>query len=119
MPVKVTVPELCVNVPLLVQLPATLIFVAWPVNVLVAAIVTLLNEVMLEPLIVLIPSNVTVPELCVNVPAVRDQLPPTDKFPDVEVNVPPESVKFPESVILTEPPVNVPPDWDMLAAEIV
>ena len=65
---KVTVPPLAVNVPALDQLPATFIFVAGAVNVLDAAMVRLLKELILAPLIAVVPSKVTVPLRALKVP---------------------------------------------------
>jgi len=78
-PSKVTVPPLALKAPALTQLPATFMFAAGAVNVLDAAISRLLKEFVLAPLIVVVPSKVTVPPLAVKVPALT-QLPPTFMF---------------------------------------
>ncbi len=74
-PLKVTVPLLWVNVPLLAQLPATFMLAAdGPVNA--PEMVRLLKDVVDEPLMVDVPLKVTVPLLFVNVPLLT-QLPAT------------------------------------------
>ena len=62
-PLNVNVPPEPTVPPLFFQLPATFIFVAWPVRVAPLAIVKLLNDVSLKPKTELVPLKVTVPEL--------------------------------------------------------
>jgi len=106
-PSKVTVPPLAVKVPALTQLPAIFIFAAGAVNVLNAAISRLLKELVLDPVIAVVPSKVTVPPFALKVPALA-QLALTFMFPLGAVNVPDEILTL---VVLTVPPapVNVPP----------
>jgi len=106
-PSKVTVPPLAVNVPTFTQLPATFIFAAGAVNVLDKAISRLLKELVLPPVIAVVPSKFTVPLFAVKVPAFT-QLPETFILPLGAVNVPDEILTL---VVLTVPPapVNVPP----------
>lgn len=59
-PLNTIVPEELLNVPLSVKLPATFTVPLGAVRV--PEIVTLLNEHVLEPLIVVVPPKVTVPE---------------------------------------------------------
>jgi len=99
-PFKVTVPLLALKVPALTQLPATFIFAAGAVNVLDAAMSRLSNELVLPPLIVVVPSKFTVPELLVNVPAFA-QLPETFNVLVGAIKVPDEILTL---VVLTVPP---------------
>jgi hypothetical protein len=121
-PSKVTVPELLLNVPALTQLPPTFIFAAGAVNVLDAAMSRLLKELVLAPLIVVVPSKVTVPPLAVKVPALT-QLPPTFIFAAGAVSVLeaaistllketvllPLIIDVPSNVMVLLPALNVPP----------
>ena len=57
------------------------------------------------------PSNVTVPELELNVPPILDQLPLTVNVPvEGAVNVPLERVMVPPTSMFPVEPINVPPD---------
>ena len=107
LPLKVTVPLFAVKVPALDQLPATFIFAVGAVSVLDTAISRLLNELVLPPLIAVVPLKFTVPPLAVKVPALA-QLPETFNVLVGAVNVPDEMLTL---VVLTVPPapVNVPP----------
>jgi len=107
-PSKVTVPLFALKVPALIQLPPTFMFAfSGAVNVLEAAISRLLNELVLPPLIAVVPLKFTVPPLAVKVPALA-QLPETFNVLVGAVNVPDEMLTL---VVLTVPPapVNVPP----------
>jgi len=76
-PLKVTVPLLGIKVPLFIQLPATFILAEdGPVKELEDEIVRLLNELVEEPLMVVVPSKLIVLVPAVNVPLLI-QLPPT------------------------------------------
>ena len=115
LPLKVTVPLFAVKVPALDQLPATFIFAVGAVSVLDTAISRLLKELVLAPVIAVVPSKVTVPLFALKVPALT-QLPATFMFAFGAVNVLDavmpillkESVLAP--VIVVEPSnVTVPP----------
>jgi len=79
LPLKVTVPLFAVKVPALDQLPATFIFAVGAVSVLDTAISRLLKELVLAPVIAVVPSKVTVPLFALKVPALT-QLPATFMF---------------------------------------
>ena len=106
-PFKVTVPLFALKVPALDQLPAIFMFAVGAVSVLDTAISRLLNEFVLAPVIAVVPSKFTVPELLVKVPALA-QLPETFNVLVGAVNVPDEILTL---VVLTVPPapVNIPP----------
>lgn len=85
-PLNVTVPLLCVNDPSLIQLPATFMFAdEGPVSV--PEMLRLLNELVVDPLMLVVPLNVTVPLLCVNVPLFT-QLRATFIFAEDPISVP-------------------------------
>jgi len=114
-PSKVTVPPLAVKVPALTQLPATFMFAAGVVNVLDAAISRLLKELVLPPLIVVVPLKVTVPPLGVKVPALT-QLPATFMFAAGAVSVLEEAMSIllkelvlPPLIVVVPSKVTVPP----------
>ena len=102
-PSKVTVPPLPLKVPALPQLPATFIFAAGAVSELDAAISRLLKELILAPVIAVVPSKVTVLPFEINVPAL-DQLPPMAIASPLALSVPAVMVKLPLTVI---PPFKV------------
>ena len=85
-PLNVTVPPFALKVPALIQLPATFIFAAGAVSVLDETMSMLLKELVLPPLIVVVPSNVTVPPFALKVPKLT-QLPETFMFAAGAVNV--------------------------------
>ena len=86
-PLNVTVPPLALKVPALTQLPATFMFPLGAVRLLDAPISMPLKESSLLPLIVVVPSNVTVPLFALKVPELI-QLPESIRFPLGAVNIP-------------------------------
>ena len=79
---------------------------------LVVLMFTALKVALLQAKVrVLVPSNVTVPELWVKVPPVIVKFPATVIVPDVEVNVPPERVNLSLMSMVEFPPEKVPSAW--------
>ena len=105
LPLNVTVPPLAVNVPESDQFPATFMLAAGAVRA--PEMVILLNELVLEPLMAVVPLNTTVPLLFVNTPE-SAKLPETFIVPLGAIRVPDEIFTF-EVVTVPDEPVNVPP----------
>ena len=116
-PVKVTVPLLCVNVPEFEKFPETFTF---PLGAVREPVVTkLLNVFTLEPDITVVPLNVTVPPRGVNVPEFS-QLPEfviLKLLPLLASRVP-AVISIPATVMLAGK-VKVPPEPLIFNIELV
>ena len=90
-PVKATVPLLCVKVPLLLQFPV--IFIVAEVGpVSVPVMVMLLKVLAPEPLMVVVPSKITVPVFGVKVPLLTKLAETVNELEPLTVTVAPFSI---------------------------
>ena len=106
-------PSVRVRVPIAVRvLSLAIVMPELPVLLIVTWLKVAVEGVMVK---FELPSNTTVPELCVNVgaPEMVNVL-ETERVPEVEVNEPPERAKVPLMSMVPLPPAKVPSAWEKL-----